>query len=119
MKNSTAILTLLHAVALTSCGSALGPVEAERRAPPSAPAPAPSIAAVAEPPAVGLSLAPAMLAAPAPASSGAKPMGTYLLKPARVFDGAAAHDGWVTLVRNNRIEAVGPEGQVWAPCGVS
>jgi imidazolonepropionase-like amidohydrolase len=38
-----------------------------------------------------------------------------LLKPARVFDGAVAHDGWVTLVRGERIEAAGPEGQVQAP----
>jgi imidazolonepropionase-like amidohydrolase len=34
----------------------------------------------------------------------------YLLKPARVFDGLdpKPHEGWVVLVRNDRIEAAGP-----------
>jgi imidazolonepropionase-like amidohydrolase len=43
--------------------------------------------------------------------------GLYLLRPARVFDGEAArpHEGWVVLVRGDRIEAAGPEGQVKAP----
>jgi imidazolonepropionase-like amidohydrolase len=31
-----------------------------------------------------------------------------LLKPARVFDGDAMHDGWVVRVRGDRIDAVGP-----------
>ncbi len=41
----------------------------------------------------------------------------YLLKPAHVFDGEAAelHDGWVVLVRGERIEAVGPASTVNAP----
>jgi imidazolonepropionase-like amidohydrolase len=38
-----------------------------------------------------------------------------LLKPARVFDGTAAHEGWVVLVRGNRIEAAGPAGDVGVP----
>jgi imidazolonepropionase-like amidohydrolase len=40
-----------------------------------------------------------------------------LLKPARVFDGVAPepHDGWVVLVRGERIEAVGPADKVQAP----
>src|SRR5438034_2713603 len=40
-----------------------------------------------------------------------------LLKPARVFDGVAAkpHQGWVVLVRGERIESVGPEKEVKAP----
>jgi imidazolonepropionase-like amidohydrolase len=46
---------------------------------------------------------------------GAKPESAYLLRPARVFDGAVSHDGWVTLVRGERIEAVGPEAQIPAP----
>src|SRR5689334_512768 len=46
---------------------------------------------------------------------GAKPEGVYLLRPARVFDGAVAHDGWVVLVRGERIEDVGPEAQIQAP----
>jgi imidazolonepropionase-like amidohydrolase len=41
----------------------------------------------------------------------------YLLKPARVFDGESAqvHDGWVVLVRGEKIEAVGPVNEVKAP----
>jgi imidazolonepropionase-like amidohydrolase len=40
-----------------------------------------------------------------------------LLVPDRVWDAvdAAPHDGWVVLVRGDRIEAVGPRGQVTAP----
>src|SRR5438093_4081211 len=40
-----------------------------------------------------------------------------LLKPARVFDGAerTIHDDWVVLVRGDRIEGVGPAGEVKAP----
>ena len=43
--------------------------------------------------------------------------GTYLLKPAHVFDGESAelHDGWAVLVRGERIEAVGPAAQINAP----
>jgi imidazolonepropionase-like amidohydrolase len=43
--------------------------------------------------------------------------GLVLLKPARVFDGLAAeaHDGWVVLVRGERIEAAGPADEVKAP----
>ena len=40
---------------------------------------------------------------------------SYLLKPARVFDGAVVHDRWVTLVRGDHIEAVGSEGEVRSP----
>jgi len=42
-----------------------------------------------------------------------------LLKPARVFDGrgAAAHEGWVVLVRGERIASAGPAGDVRAPEG--
>jgi imidazolonepropionase-like amidohydrolase len=41
----------------------------------------------------------------------------YLLKPAHIFDGESAqlHDGWVVLVRGERIEAVGPATGVKAP----
>jgi len=40
-----------------------------------------------------------------------------LLVPDRVWDAVAdaPHDGWVVLVRGERIEAVGPRGQVSAP----
>ena len=30
-----------------------------------------------------------------------------LLKPARVFDGEAIHEGWVVLVKNHKIEQAG------------
>ncbi len=42
-----------------------------------------------------------------------------LIKPARVFDGAAAttHEGWVVLVRGQHIEAAGPAADVKAPDG--
>jgi imidazolonepropionase-like amidohydrolase len=44
----------------------------------------------------------------------------YLLKPARIFDGEAAqlHDGWVVLVRGEKIEAVGPANEIKIPAGV-
>ncbi|MBC7923779.1 MAG: amidohydrolase family protein [Ferruginibacter sp.] len=40
---------------------------------------------------------------------------TYLLKPARVFDGNDLHAGWVVLVKGRKIEAVGMAGEVKAP----
>jgi imidazolonepropionase-like amidohydrolase len=38
-----------------------------------------------------------------------------ILKPARVFDGEAVHDGWAVRVKGERIDAVGPEANVAAP----
>jgi imidazolonepropionase-like amidohydrolase len=38
-----------------------------------------------------------------------------LLVPHRVFDGAAMHEGWVVLVRGNRISGAGPAGSVVVP----
>src|SRR5258708_36687678 len=35
-----------------------------------------------------------------------------LLRPARVFDGTESHEGWVVLVRGQKIEAPGPSSQV-------
>src|SRR6266849_4033018 len=45
------------------------------------------------------------------------PDAVYLLKPAHVFDGESAqlHDGWVVLVRSEKIEAVGSASEVKAP----
>jgi len=47
----------------------------------------------------------------------AQPATVYLLKASRVWDGVAdqTHDGWVVLVRGERIEAVGPASEVKAP----
>jgi len=42
-------------------------------------------------------------------------LATLLLKPAHVFDGTSMHDGWVVLVRGDRIVAVGPAAQIGAP----
>jgi len=41
----------------------------------------------------------------------------YLLKPAHIFDGESAQlrDGWVVLVRGEKIEAVGPANEIKAP----
>ena len=46
-----------------------------------------------------------------------QPDTVYLLKPAHVFDGESSqlHDGWVVLVRGEKIEAVGPGGEIKAP----
>jgi imidazolonepropionase-like amidohydrolase len=44
-------------------------------------------------------------------AQGAKPQGPTMvtvLQPARVFDGDDLHTGWSVIVRNERIEAVGP-----------
>jgi len=37
-----------------------------------------------------------------------------ILRPARVFDGTASHEGWAIRVRGERIEAVGPAASVAA-----
>ncbi|MDX6496865.1 MAG: hypothetical protein QOG23_125 [Blastocatellia bacterium] len=41
----------------------------------------------------------------------------YLLKPAHIFDGESAqlHDGWVVLVRGEKIEAVGSANEIKVP----
>jgi imidazolonepropionase-like amidohydrolase len=46
-----------------------------------------------------------------------QPGATYVLRPARVFDGNTVHAGWVVVVRGQRIEAVGPAASVTAPAG--
>jgi imidazolonepropionase-like amidohydrolase len=67
---------------------------------------------------LGLLLGSAALAA---TPQRAQPQGTqpptrsYLLRPARVFDGVAEHDGWTVLVRGDHIAAAGPAAQVGAP----
>ena len=37
-----------------------------------------------------------------------------ILKPARVFDGDAMHEGWAVRVKGERIDAAGPEASVAA-----
>ena len=43
--------------------------------------------------------------------------GPTLLVPARVFDGAELHAGWVVLVRGERIVAAGPQSAIAVPAG--
>ena len=43
--------------------------------------------------------------------------GPTLLLPARVFDGADLHTGWVVLVRGERIVAAGPQSAIAVPAG--
>src|SRR6516164_4831939 len=56
-------------------------------------------------------------AADKPTADPGPPDRPILLKPARVFDGVAAepHEGYVVLVRGERIEEVGPADKVKAP----
>ena len=63
-----------------------------------------------------LALVLALCAAPLAAQ---RPAPVTLIRPARVWDGTATapHEGWVVLVRGDRIEAAGPAGQVTAPAG--
>ncbi|KAA9327466.1 amidohydrolase family protein [Hymenobacter busanensis] len=52
------------------------------------------------------------------AAQTATPVSTpKLLRPAAVFDGETLHPGWIVLVENDRIKAVGPAAQVQAPAG--
>src|SRR5215208_5284981 len=53
---------------------------------------------------------PAGAQAPAPAPRPAAR--AFLLRPARVFDGTEAREGWAVLVRGERIEAAGPAAQL-------
>ena len=52
---------------------------------------------------------------------GSEPRPATLLVPARVWDGTAArpHEGWVVVVRGDRIESVGPRGEVSVPPGAA
>ncbi|MDI1451908.1 amidohydrolase family protein [Polyangium sp. 6x1] len=124
MKNARAALAALTAMVLFSgCGGAAatapgGPPRAGSTSRPTAPPTASARPAEASIPADGgspMASLPAPL--PAPTFTGIAGKGLYLLKPARVFDGNTArpHEGWVVLVRGNRIEAAGPEAQVQAP----
>jgi imidazolonepropionase-like amidohydrolase len=50
-------------------------------------------------------------------SADAQEVNVYLLKPARIFDGESAqlHEGWVVLVRGEKIEAAGAANEIKAP----
>ncbi|HKM56928.1 MAG TPA: hypothetical protein VJY33_26215, partial [Isosphaeraceae bacterium] len=53
----------------------------------------------------------AMLRAEPPAAP------SYLLKPARVFDGEAMHEAWAVVVAGAKIESAGPVAGLRAPAG--
>lgn len=40
-----------------------------------------------------------------------------VLRPARVFDGERMQDGWVVVIRGNRIETAGPAASITVPAG--
>jgi imidazolonepropionase-like amidohydrolase len=48
------------------------------------------------------------------AAAASRPKGPVLLRPARVFDGAALHEGWVVVVHGDRIASAGPAAQAGA-----
>jgi imidazolonepropionase-like amidohydrolase len=52
-------------------------------------------------------------------SASPQPETVYFLKPAHIFDGESAqlHDGWVVVVRGEKIEAVGSASEINAPAG--
>src|SRR4051812_34919999 len=49
------------------------------------------------------------------------PQTTYILNPARVWDGTDSppHEGWSVLVTGDRVTAVGPKSQITAPAGAT
>ena len=53
-----------------------------------------------------------LLLAVAPLAGQAQAPAATLLKPARVFDGEAMHQGWAVRVAGDRIEAAGPAASV-------
>jgi len=57
----------------------------------------------------------------AQARGGSESARVTVLVPARVWDGTATrpHDGWVVVVRGDRIEAAGPRAQVTVPQGAA
>ncbi|MEZ5293746.1 MAG: amidohydrolase family protein [Vicinamibacterales bacterium] len=57
----------------------------------------------------------AALIAPLPGAAQAPP--AQVLQPARVYDGAAMHEGWGVVVRGRTIEAAGPLASLAVPSG--
>jgi imidazolonepropionase-like amidohydrolase len=66
---------------------------------------------------VFLCLMPVLSHTQTPPAAPKQPETLYLLKPEHVFDGESAqlHDGWVILVRGEKIEAVGPASEIKVP----
>ncbi|MFN7978739.1 MAG: amidohydrolase family protein [Vicinamibacterales bacterium] len=64
-----------------------------------------------------LTLALALVVCVLPLAGRAQAPAVRVLRPARVYDGAAMHDGWVVVVRGKSIEAAGPASSVTVPPG--
>jgi imidazolonepropionase-like amidohydrolase len=64
-------------------------------------------------------LAGSTVAAQRGGGQGQGPQTSYLLTPARVFDGEAMREGWAVAVRGQRIEAAGPAASVTVPAGAT
>src|SRR5262245_21148571 len=72
--------------------------------------------------AVAVAVAVATLVAQGRGAAGAgttAAVATTVLRPARVFDGEQMHDGWVVIVRGQRIDAAGPASAVITPAGAT
>ena len=59
-------------------------------------------------------LAASLLAVASPIAQNAPAPAVTILKPARVFDGDAMHEGWAVRVKGERIDAAGPAASVAA-----
>jgi imidazolonepropionase-like amidohydrolase len=57
----------------------------------------------------------ALLTIASPLAQTAPAPAVTILRPARVFDGDAVHDGWAVRVKGERIDAVGPEAGIAVP----
>lgn len=64
-----------------------------------------------------LTLALALVVGVLPLAGRAQAPAVRVLRPARVYDGTAMHDGWVVVVRGRSIEAAGPASSVTVPPG--
>lgn len=64
-----------------------------------------------------LSLALVLVVGVLPLTGRAQAPAVRVLRPARVFDGTAMHDGWIVVVRGTSIEAAGPAASVTVPAG--
>ena len=64
-----------------------------------------------------LTLALALVVCGLPLAVRAQTAAVRVLRPARVYDGTAMHEGWVVVVRGRAIEAAGPAASVTVPAG--
>jgi imidazolonepropionase-like amidohydrolase len=62
-----------------------------------------------------LVVAPVLTAGQGRGGRPAAPLEVIVLRPARVFDGDAMHEGWAVRVKGDRIDAAGPAASVAAP----